>query len=246
MTTEPGREQDDLVSGPTHVINGPTTAGATTAPTPTAIAAAPMVRMIIGGQTVEVSQDVADAYTREQTMISSQRREDDSRQESSSSEDDLDDLLFTNPAEYRKRIKEDIVNEVRSEYTQDQKERNFWAEFYRDYPELVGVEDIVKSVLDTNIHSIGNLPAHEGKKQLADLTNHRILAIAQRHGGNPNPNTTTQLEGGANTGNPTVPEQQRQNNEIDDGEGLPKSLSEAIKERQLNRMKAASAAGSRD
>ena len=196
-----------------------------------------LVSVFVGGKTVKVSQDVAEALEAERAAMNKpkepvepSRRDDD--------EDDIDDLIWTDPKEYRRRIAEDIKTELRQEYDKDQSEKSFWDGFYSENPELKEDDAIVQAVLNKNMPSLGDLPVAEAKKRLAELTQQQILSIAQRHGGGKRQkNKSATLEGGQ-ISDKMPSDGGKKPKDVVTGEGLPKSLGEAIKQRRLQRARA--------
>lgn len=94
-------------------------------------------------------------------------------------ERDWEKLIFENTPEAIKLLKEDIrreiTGELRTAYTKDMGEKEFWSEFYSTHEDLKGDRDLVQATLGSNMRALQDLPVSEAAKKLADLTRARIL-----------------------------------------------------------------------
>lgn len=88
-------------------------------------------------------------------------------------------LIFEDTENAIKLLKEDIrreiTGELRTAYTKDMGEKEFWSEFYSTHEDLKGDRDLVQATLGSNIKALQDLPVSEAAKKLADLTRARIL-----------------------------------------------------------------------
>ena len=107
---------------------------------------------------------------------------DDSRQ----GDPNFEDLIFTDPnaamALMRDSIKTEVREEMRTEYNQDQQQRDFWSNFYLENKELKEDDGLVKVVLQDNWNSLQNLTDKAGRDKLAELTQAKILGYVNKHG----------------------------------------------------------------
>lgn len=91
---------------------------------------------------------------------------------------DYEEMLFSNPNEAVKRIKDDLRREISGEltrsYQKDQSEKTFWTEFYKENADLKDDDDLVKAILSKNMADLGDLPVKKASERLAELTRDRI------------------------------------------------------------------------
>lgn len=92
-------------------------------------------------------------------------------------QDDIDELMWSNPSEYRKRLTEDIKTELRSEYTQAQNWRDFWSDFDRENPSLASHHHIVEAVMRQHWNDIEKLGGKTGRDKVAELTKADLLSL---------------------------------------------------------------------
>lgn len=94
-------------------------------------------------------------------------------------EPDWEDLMFKDPKEYnrllREHVKKEISGELRGDYQRDQGTRDFWSAFYTDHADLKGDDDIVKAILQANLADLAPMPVKAAGDKLAELTRSRIL-----------------------------------------------------------------------
>jgi hypothetical protein len=222
-------------------INAPAEPEAAPTPEPQAQPAPQLIKMNMGGRELEVTPEVAEAYMEDMRYMQQQsasRQADNELAEPAAEQPNYAELMFSDPDAYTKAIREEIVEEVRREYQQDQGMKDFWVDFYRDNPELREDESIVTATLSRYWNDLANMPTGQAKDRLAELTQKQLLSIAQRHGTKPAKNDTATLEGGDNPNNSPTPEPQEAPEDK-----LPQSLGDALKERKLKRAQAARAAG---
>lgn len=156
------------------------------------VQAAPMRTVTIQGQTYTVPEDVAAAIEERerefQRKLSEQAKELQERwvhkpaQEPPAHPDvieGLDTLLFENPKEALKRFKEAVVKEVTSLYQADQGQRQFWAEFYQEYPELRKHQTLVSAVLNQHFAEWAALPIPTARQRLAEEVKRELVEIAK-------------------------------------------------------------------
>jgi hypothetical protein len=122
---------------------------------------------------------------------------------------DWDAELFANPKAAAKKIRDltrkQVLKEMRSEYQQDQSNKDFWKEFYAAHKDLKDDHDLVESTMGKNMSKLANLPVSQAIDQLADLTRDRISRYSKRggqtrtkataEGGNYTPGTRAETRG---------------------------------------------------
>jgi hypothetical protein len=93
-------------------------------------------------------------------------------------DDKLDELLFTNPKEAIKKIRESVGAEIEGRltkrYNQAENTRRFWDSFNKQFPDLVDDRDIVEMTMNANLDKIANIPVDKAMEKLAELTRDRI------------------------------------------------------------------------
>lgn len=94
-------------------------------------------------------------------------------------EPDWEDLMFKDPKEYHKRLRQSIEKDIKSEltetYTRDQSTKDFWNAFYTDHADLKGDDDLVRTILQANLAELAPMPVKAAGDKLAELTRSRIL-----------------------------------------------------------------------
>lgn len=187
----------------------------------------------INGRTFSVPQDVATALEERerefQRKLSEQASELRARWEQQTAEpakqntdvlEGLDTLLFENPKAALQKLRESIVTEVTSLYQADQGRRQFWVEFYQDYPELRKHQTLVSAILQQRLPEWATVPTTAAKKLLADEVKRELVEIAK---------TITPVQGR------TYTEEQRSaapRPTASEAPAPPKSLSQVLKERR--------------
>lgn len=146
---------------------------------------------------------------------------------------DWDTLMFANPKEAVKKIKEQAVNEakrdLRREYSNDQSTNKFWTDFYNANADLKEDHDLVETLLEKHMAEIGDLPVAKAMEKLADLTRKRIM----RYSGGKGQSRSRAVAEGASPPTSKKPAADK-----------PKvtTLTDIIRNRRESRRKAASAA----
>lgn len=88
--------------------------------------------------------------------------------------EELPEEYWTNPAKYLKELKQKITAAATDNAlaTFDQRERHnrTWREFYSDYPDLIGDEELVQNFVNKNWETIKNMDTKKGLKVVADQT----------------------------------------------------------------------------
>lgn len=190
-------------------------------------------KVVIEGVEYMVAPDVATAYRAERAT--SQPAPilpavgEDEREE----EGELDTTaFFSDPEGFLKKrdekLREGIIDELKSAYQQDKHRSDFWNTFYGANEDLKADKEIVTMVLSRNWESLQGMAGDEAVSELAKATRAEILKITARHGkGNAKGNSTTTLEGASSvTPTPVVKSEE---------DKLPVSISAAIRERAKQR-----------
>jgi len=94
----------------------------------------------------------------------------------------FDTLIFENPSEAKRLMKEEVKQEIRAEYSAAENEKEFWREFYKRHKDLDEDDFLVKSIASKNIQLISTLREDPLAMQdkIADLSRREILRIANR------------------------------------------------------------------
>jgi len=94
-------------------------------------------------------------------------------------EPNWEDLLFTDTnkavALLKKTVREEITNDLTSQYKRDKGETQFWDDFYKDHDDLKHDDDLVKTTLQSHMSELADLPVKKAAEKLAELTRTRIL-----------------------------------------------------------------------
>lgn len=94
-------------------------------------------------------------------------------------EPDWEKLLFENPKEYQRLMRESISKEITGkltkDYNEDQNKTKFWDAFYNDHKDLKDDDDIVRAILNANLGVLADMPVKQAGDKLAELTRERIL-----------------------------------------------------------------------
>jgi hypothetical protein len=94
-------------------------------------------------------------------------------------DEELAALMFENPKEAIKRIRQTTVKEVEAKYNADQGQREFWQDFYAAHPELRHAGWVAQQVLTQNFESWRTLSVRASIEKLAVATKEQILALNQ-------------------------------------------------------------------
>lgn len=132
----------------------------------------------------------------------------------------VDTLLFENPKEAVKKLRESIVEQVTALYQADQGRRQFWAEFYMEHPELRRHQTLVSAILQQHTTEWANVPVTQAKQLLAKAVKQELMEIAKTIA----PSTTrTHAED---------PRVARPRPTASESPAAPKSISELIRDRK--------------
>lgn len=105
-------------------------------------------------------------------------------------EPDWEDLMFKDPKEYHRLLRQSIEKSVKGEltnsYQQAEGEKDFWRDFYKSNDDLKDDDFLVKAVLKENLQLLAPMVVPDAAKRLAELTRERIM----RYTGNKLPSTT--------------------------------------------------------
>lgn len=86
-------------------------------------------------------------------------------------------LLFEKPAEAIRKIRQQTIKEVQSQYAVDQGQKEYWQVFVGNYPELKNALWVAQQVLANNFESWKGLKVPESMKKLAQATKEQIVAL---------------------------------------------------------------------
>lgn len=157
---------------------------------------------------------------------------------------ELDALMFTDPAKYRKimreQLRKDILKEVRSEYSADQGQKTFWRDFYDENDDLKEYDFIVRSTLQENMSDLKDMQTAEAAKKLAELSRDKLLKIAKKMGkGRRGSDESEHVEGGApaRRGRDSLPQELEDQDVADKKAGMPLTLGGMLKLRREERRK---------
>lgn len=158
-------------------------------------APSPTEAVEIGGQTFHLTPEAAEALRAELGSVSSVRDELETTRgeldqmrgtwdrlqrvfQPEPQQDDLNTQYYVDPA----GAMQNQLAPVHQELAQLRRER-FFASFYKEYPELDGMDDVVDAVLYANPDLARSGNNTENRKQLAEIIRTRASAIAQKFGG---------------------------------------------------------------
>lgn len=206
-----------------------------------------MVKVSVGGIDVEVPEAAAaameaerqaarEAISSREELLRNASRQPDPMQDNprptsgKDPEDELDELMFTNPREYRKRLKENFMREAETRYSAAETTRSFWDWFWQVNPTLKRLEhDVVAEALfNRHLQNLKNMPLRDAAVKLGGLVRDYLKTLTGEAPTAPKaeprkPNRTATLEGGSGNTRPSAPTNQ------DDDEP---SLGDIIKARQ--------------
>lgn len=100
----------------------------------------------------------------------------------------IEDLIFENPSEGIKALKEDIRQEIDSESKRRAAWEKTWQDFYSTNTDLAGLEDVVETVLQRSWGEVANLPTQKSLPLIAERARQMVNKIRE---GN-RPKTTLQ------------------------------------------------------
>lgn len=142
-------------------------------------------------------------------------------------EPDINTLWFENPQAAYQKIKQDVREEITSDYRRDQALRSFWDGFYRGNDDLREDAWVAETVFRDNFQDLADMPTSKAQEKLADLTREKILRLTRKA---KTEITRAPMLESASGDRPPRP--QRDEDE-DDG---PKTMGELIAQRRARRM----------
>lgn len=92
-------------------------------------------------------------------------------------EDDLDTLLFTNPKEAIKRLKDELRTEIRAETSVARAQDHFWTAFYDENPGLKDADLVVRAVMSREYETMKPLELDKARSHLAEATQKELLKL---------------------------------------------------------------------
>lgn len=196
-----------------------------------------LVKIMLGGQVIEVAPEVAEAYERERASYQQPPPDDEADEGPDDTQSGLGDLLYTDPEgavrQITETVRSQVSKELREEYIAERAREIFWQDFYRMNPDLQEDDAIVQAVLNKNLGSIRNLSGDAGRTVLADMTRKEIMKVAKRHGGTSRKRDDSDtLEGSGNR------RQQRPRRTTPEETNVrPLTMGDALRERRLRRMR---------
>jgi len=105
----------------------------------------------------------------------------------------LDDLQFSDPPEYRRRLIESLKKELKEENAKAKSTDDFWDQYYIENKDLAPHRDLVKLITDSEMKNLSAMDAGEAGKIVA--TKARAMISKMGIGSN----TKTETVGNANT-----------------------------------------------
>lgn len=149
-------------------------------------------------------------------------------------EPDWEKLLYDDPKGFvgtlSDRIAKQVSTELGTKYQRDQGEKEFWSDFYAENDDLREDRDLVQATLNSNISILGDLPVSQARKKLADLTRERIMRYTGKREKKDDAGKA-RVEGARSPRPPKTPPETSK----------VVTLSDIIRSRRANRMKARSA-----
>ena len=197
-----------------------------------------LVTIMINGQPYDLPESAAIAYAEEQSRSRDTAPAAPRGEQAQSEEEDFSELIFTDPQEYQRRLRESITSELKQQYQTQRSSDQFWTDFYSEHEDLKPDDKLVKVVLETNMGTLGNLPTKVAQGKLADLTRKEILSIAKRHAGGRQETPADNLEG-AQGGQPAPSAEPQTINQHQQQPRMPNTLGSALRERRRARRQAA-------
>lgn len=188
-----------------------------------------LVEVEINGVKHMMPKEAAEAYQSQlDTLMATNYQPDPEPEPEPNSTPDQDEemaeLMYTDPKEYTRRLTESIREDLKTEYSQDQQQRQFWSDFYSKHEDLNRSRDhaIVLAVMEQNMSALKGMDQEAASDKLAELTREKILAIASSFGAKSPKTKSETLESGP--GPTPAPEPEPEPN--------VHSLSQSIKERR--------------
>jgi hypothetical protein len=91
--------------------------------------------------------------------------------------DDLEVIIFSDPKEAIRRIKEEVTTSVRGELGVDRARDAFWSAFYDENPGLKDADLVVKAVMGREFESMRPMTTEKAREHLAEATEKELLRL---------------------------------------------------------------------
>lgn len=202
-------------------------------------------KLVTGGQRKPVSEEARLRAMFEEYMgapkkptkkkVASESDDDD--------EGDVDELeMFSDPKKFVKKLTENltkqITQQIRGEYSADQGQKTFWANFYRRNDDLEEHDFIVRAVLNDNLNELKEVEVGEASKRLAELTRERLLEIAKKVTKGKSKKNGTHIEGSGSARQSRDDDDEVEDQDAaDEAAGMPLTLGGMLKLRREQRRK---------
>ena len=153
---------------------------------------------------------------------------------------DWDNEFVLNPKQTAQKMREGITKEIsgalREEYRNEQILTQWWSDFYKENPTLVGKADIVNMQFQRNLNEIADQPGKKARDMLAEKTNAYLdeLFGGERRQTRESTTSRTTVEGGGETSRRGARQQQ-----TNGAEQQPQTLTSLIKARRAARQQSA-------
>lgn len=95
----------------------------------------------------------------------------------------LAEKLFTDTEGTLQALAQQIESNIDAKYAKKNSDKKFWDEFYADFEDLRGCEELVDWKLDANREKWKNVPLEQARKLLANETRSYIMKIRELNGG---------------------------------------------------------------
>lgn len=147
---------------------------------------------------MQILQDEMKSLRQEQAALRKENQELRTPKQKPQEEPEIDfeKAIFDDPKgtleAYGRKIRKEITEDLRTQYTRDQNERAFWDSFYKKHSDLGEDRDLVQATLNGNMDALADMRAEDAGDKLADLTRERIMRYT---GGKPAPGKKTVVEG---------------------------------------------------
>lgn len=204
---------------------------------------APPARRVVklSGKDIEVDADTADAIEAREVEIQhklSEQGEELGRLRKTATtagstppaapapKKDLSKLMFEQPEEFIRELKQEVREELVSEYRNDQGEKAFWSDFSNKYPDLTHAQTLSRMLLAKHYTELGELKVDEAQKRLADYTVMEINRLSKRSATPPSPGSIVEPSSGHRPATPPA------------APSAPTKLSDVIRGRQEARRQA--------
>lgn len=182
----------------------------------------PTVPVEIGGRTIQLSPEDAEALQQRLASVDELRGQLDSTTTQldqmrgdwqrmqgvfnpTPAEPDLATQFYTDPNAAMQGLEDRIVTRVTAANKVEKTRESFWTTFYGEHPELKSFDDLVQLTLanDQSVQQTPNTP--DGRQKLADAVQARALAINQQFGGTTAPRVRMVEGGGTARRQPATP-----------------------------------------